>query len=109
MFLDEDAGSDAWEELANYLREEAGSGVAAAAELRDVEKWDDSWLTAARYSPNGAKVCLETANEGTCQRFKKFGKSKNSHDPENIKMFKTAQTLGKNDFQRIAGTRLAVS
>ena len=66
MFLDEDAGSDAWEELANYLREEAGSGVAAAAELRDVEgvddERDDSWLTAARYSPNGAKVRLETTS-----------------------------------------------
>ena len=41
MFLDVDAGSDAWEELANYLREEAGSGVAAAAELI----WDVEGLT----------------------------------------------------------------
>ena len=44
------------------------------------------------------------ANKGTCQRMKKFGKCKYSHDPEDIRMFKAAKTLGKDGIQRIAGT-----
>ena len=60
------------------------------------EEREDAWLAAVRYSPNGTEVCFEMANKGTCQRMKKFGKCKYSHDPEDIRMFKAAKTLGKN-------------
>ena len=90
---DQSAGSEAGEELAGYQQEQGGSEVAAVeTELSDNEdsddERDDAWLAAVRYSPNGTEVCFEMANKGTCQRMKKFGKCKYSHDPEDIRMFK---------------------
>ena len=106
---DENASSEAREELAGYQQEQAGSEAGPAeAELSDGEvsdeERDDAWLAAVRYSPNGTEVCFEMANKGTCQRMKKFGKCKYSHDPEDIRMFKAAKTLGKDGIQRITGT-----
>jgi len=106
---DENATSEAGEELAGYQQEQAGSKVAAVeTELSEDEESDeerdDAWLAAVRYSPNGTEVCFEMANKGTCQRMKKFGKCKYSHDPEDIRMFKAAKSLGKDGIQRIAGS-----
>jgi len=106
---DEIAGSEAGEELAGYQQKQAGSEVAAVEmRLSDSENFDeerdDAWLAAVRYSPNGTEVCFEMANKGICHRVKKFGKCKYSHDPEDIRMFKAAKTLGKDGIQRIAGT-----
>ena len=105
----EDADSEAEDELAGQQQEQARSEVPSAeAELSENEESDeereDAWLAAVRYSPNGTEVCFEMANKGTCQRMKKFGKCKYSHDPEDIRMFKAAKTLGKDGIQRIAGT-----
>ena len=105
----EDADSEAEDELAGQQQEQARSEVPSAeAELSENEESDedreDAWLAAVRYSPNGTEVCFEMANKGTCQRMKKFRKCKYSHDPEDIRMFKAAKTLGKNGIQRIAGT-----
>ena len=64
---DENATSEAGEELAGYQQEQAGSEVAAVeTELSDnedsEEERDDAWLAAVRYSPNGTEVCFEMAN-----------------------------------------------
>ena len=70
--------------------------------MTSVQVPEDAWLAGVQHSPDRPAVCFKFANYGRCDRLEKNGHCEYSHDPEDIKKFKAAQTLGEQGIRNIA-------